>query len=417
MTLAHLATFNVNQFSSVKHQRADLLARMLGTDVVLCQETVGIDLTAFVSTVVGPPWGAYQERHGANDGHANTAVLYRLAGGVPTATGTTFLTSTQGERVRYLTTVQQGGVWYGSAHINPKRFAAGIPQQLAHLGAWVKAHPGPVVIGLDRNQCPPSALEHATGLTWHGVGIDGFLTNLPIANLKEFPQGFSDHPGVHAEVTLPAVTPPPKEPPVVASPSPKYLGPAAHTSRGNNKPIHRIVIHSTVSACEPGGAEKIARYFRTPSAGGSAHYVVDPTTEVQVVFDSVVAWHAPPNANSLGIEMCDTPGPVPTDKPGTAKYLAAKRAWRWLQPNQTLMLRRTAALAARLCAAYDVPTEFLTPADLLAGKHGITTHANVSLAFGESTHWDPGFWPQWRFMRLVRKEYAALTAQPAKRRK
>jgi hypothetical protein len=70
-----------------------------------------------------------------------------------------------------------------------------------------------------------------------------------------------------------------------------------------------------------------------------------------------------------------------------------------------------------VCAAYDVPVVFLTPADLLAGKHGITTHANVSLAFGESTHWDPGFWPQYRFMRLVRKEYAALTAPPAKRHK
>jgi hypothetical protein len=350
MTLAHVATFNVNQFSSVKHQRADLLARMFGTDVVLCQETVGVDLTAFVSTVVGPPWGAYQERHGANDGHANTAVLYRLAGGVPTATGTTFLTSTQGERVRYLTTVQQGGVWYGSAHINPKRFAAGIPQQLAHLGAWVKAHPGPVVIGLDRNQCPPSALVAATGLNWHGVGIDGFLTNLPVSNVKEFLKGFSDHPGVHAAVTLPAVKPPPKEPVVVSPPSPKYLGPAAHTMSGNNKPIHRIVIHSTVSKCEPGGAAAIAAYFRKPEAGGSAHYVVDPTPEVvQVVFDSTIAEHAPPNANSLGIEMCDTPGPVPNDKPGTAKYRAAKRAWRWVQPNQNRMLGATAALTAQ-CA-------------------------------------------------------------------
>jgi hypothetical protein len=80
----------------------------------------------------------------------------------------------------------------------------------------VKAHPGPVILGLDRNQCPPGALENATGLKWTGVGIDGFLTNLELANVAEFPMGFSDHPGVHADVTLPGrhqgdpVTPPPK---------------------------------------------------------------------------------------------------------------------------------------------------------------------------------------------------------------
>jgi hypothetical protein len=205
MTTVRVTTFNVNQFDRPRdldddgfprEQAKDLRVRMASSDVILCQETVHIDLTAFAATV--PGWGAFQIRHGANDGHANTGVLYRLSGGPITATDCTFLVNTKGERTRYLTGVQQGGVWYGSAHINPKRFAIGIPDQLAHIGAWVKAHPGPVVIGLDRNQCPPSALEHATGLTWHGVGIDGFLTNLPVSNVKEFPR---------ASRTTPASTP------------------------------------------------------------------------------------------------------------------------------------------------------------------------------------------------------------------
>lgn len=195
----------------------------------------------------------------------------------------------------------------------------------------------------------------------------------------------------------------------VQPPSPPYLGPAAHTSSGSNKPVHRVVIHSTVSPCEPGGARDIAAYFRKEIAGGSAHYVVDPAEDVQVVFDSVIAWHAPPNPNSLGIEMCDIPGPVPNDKPGTAAFKAARRAWRWVKPNQRAMLRRTAKLTAQLCAAYDVPPTFLTVADLKAGKHGVTTHNNVSQAFHQSTHWDPGFWPRRLFMRMVRKHYRALT--------
>lgn len=207
---------------------------------------------------------------------------------------------------------------------------------------------------------------------------------------------------------------------MIHAPSPKYLGPAAHTSTGANKPIHRIVIHSTVSPCQPGGAEDIARYFRSTASGGSAHYVVDPATEVQVVFDSVIAWHAPgadwsatshpepESIHSLGIEMCDIPGPVPNDKPGTARFKAAKRAWRWTLPNQRKLLDRTAHLAAQLCAAYDVPVQFLDIAELKAGKDGITTHNNVSQAYHRSTHWDPGFWPQRRFMKKVRRYHAAL---------
>lgn len=198
-----------------------------------------------------------------------------------------------------------------------------------------------------------------------------------------------------------------KQPP---APAPVYLGPAAHTSAGDNKPIHRIVIHSTVSPCEPGGARSIAAYFRSPAAGGSAHYVVDPGEVVQVVYDGVIAWHAPPNPNSLGIEMCDIPGPVPGDKPGSAAWKAARRSWRWLRPAQRQMLARTARLTAQLCAAYDVPATFLRPADLAAGRHGVTTHANVSATWHQSTHWDPGFWPRRRFMRLVRAELRKIQA-------
>src|SRR5690349_17271161 len=117
--------------------------------------------------------------------------------------------------------------------------------------------------------------------------------------------------------------------PKFRAPAPPYLGPAAHTSEGDNRPINRIVIHSTVSPCEPGGARKIAAYFRGRGSGGSAHYVVDPGEVVQVVYDGVIAWHAPPNAHSLGIEMCDIPGPLPDDGVGKATIRALRRVWRW----------------------------------------------------------------------------------------
>jgi hypothetical protein len=196
-------------------------------------------------------------------------------------------------------------------------------------------------------------------------------------------------------------------------PSPPYAGPAYRRSEGNNKPINRIVIHSTVSPCVEGGARNIAAYFRSSAAKGSAHYVIDPGEVVQAEFDSVICWHAPPNQGSLGNEMCDMPGPVPGDKPGTAAFKAAKRAWRWTKPEQMRMLRRTARLTAEQCLAYDVPPVFLSPQKLRAGKRGVTTHANVSKAFHQSTHWDPGFWPRAVFMNMVRRNVKRLRAEAA----
>lgn len=203
---------------------------------------------------------------------------------------------------------------------------------------------------------------------------------------------------------------------MIKAPAPPYVGPAAHTTIGDNKPVDRIVVHSTVSPCEPGGARRIGAYFRSPDAGGSAHYVVDPAEAVQVVYDSVIAWHAPPNRNSLGVEMCDDPGPVPDDPPGSARWKAMRRSWRWVLPNQRRMLRRTARLVAELCAAYDVPPVFRTPAQLRAGKRGITTHAYVSATWRQTNHWDPGWWPRGRFMWLVRRHYKRITTDGRKNR-
>lgn len=168
---------------------------------------------------------------------------------------------------------------------------------------------------------------------------------------------------------------------------------------GDNKPINRVVIHSTVSPCEPGGARSTAAYFRSPSSGGSAHYVVDPAQVVQVVYDGVIAEHAPPNAHSLGVEMCD--------------YPVADSAARWDDANHQLVLDRTAQLVAQLCLAYGVPIHWRTWVGLRLGRRGITSHASVSKAWHQSTHWDPGAFPRRRFMRLVR-EHARQLRKEAK---
>lgn len=175
-------------------------------------------------------------------------------------------------------------------------------------------------------------------------------------------------------------------------PAPEYLGPARFVGgRQELNPLRRIVIHCTVSPCERGGARNVARYFRdSVTRPSSAHYIVDPGEVVQVVGDHTVAFHAPPNTDTIGVELCDMQGgPIA----------------RWEDANHRAMLQRAAELVAELCLAYDVPRRRLGHLRLRAGQRGITGHVDVSRAWGQTNHSDPGDGFPWAtFMNLVRAE-------------
>lgn len=182
--------------------------------------------------------------------------------------------------------------------------------------------------------------------------------------------------------------------------SPPVVGgtPALNSGEGN-KPIHHVVIHSAVMPCEPGRARQLGTMNATGATGGSWHYATDPREAIQCSWDRWVCWHAPPNPHSIGIEMADTPG----RRPATVK-LRRMNPWRWRDANHKAMLQVTARLTAELCVLYDLPPVFLGVRQLRAGHHGITTHAMVTRTWHESVHWDPGWWPRRKFMRLVRTE-------------
>ena len=195
----------------------------------------------------------------------------------------------------------------------------------------------------------------------------------------------------------------------IRPPSPPVVGGHPHHHSGTrNKPIMRLVIHSAVIPCEPGRARQLGQWNRDGTTAGSWHYAIDPDEAIQCSYDSYVCWHAPPNAHSLGFEMCDTPGRRPDARRGSRLWWNLRKSWRWAGRNHRKTLHRTARLVAHAALAYDVPIRFLSPAELLAGRRGITTHANVSKAFRQSSHWDPGWWPRRRFMRLVRRHAREL---------
>lgn len=182
-------------------------------------------------------------------------------------------------------------------------------------------------------------------------------------------------------------------------PTPPVIGghPAKHSGKANH-PVKRVVIHSAVMDNTRGAARLLAAWNRNGTTGGSWHYAVDADEAFQCSFDSYVCWHAPPNGNSIGIEMADRPGT------GTGRL----GILRWQTPRNRRMLRRTARLTAELCLAYDLPLALLTVEGVRAGRRGIATHHTVSEAFGQSSHWDPGAWPSAKFLRMVRKHATHL---------
>lgn len=171
---------------------------------------------------------------------------------------------------------------------------------------------------------------------------------------------------------------------------------------GDNLTPTRVVIHATCPnvgyprASGPGTALGTARYFASGSAGGSAHYICDPGDEQHCVPDGTIAFHAPPNPRSIGIEINSEGGDYPKS------YTRAE----WLSPQVWPAVVRAAARTRELCDRFHIPMVRINSSDLLAGKHGICGHVDVSQAWHQSTHSDPG--PQFPWVEFM----AAVTGAP-----
>lgn len=180
-----------------------------------------------------------------------------------------------------------------------------------------------------------------------------------------------------------------------------YVGPVAHSSGNGNLPIHRIVVHCTAGGSDEGSARGTAKYFQMASATGSAHAITDANELVICALDPVVCWHAPPNPHSLGVEIeCS---------------LAGDGKGHWSLASHQKKMHLAAKWVAEKCKLHGIPIRKLTVAQLQANPsvEGICGHVDVSLAFHQSTHTDPGpYFPWSQFIGYVQAEYDALTAPP-----
>lgn len=183
----------------------------------------------------------------------------------------------------------------------------------------------------------------------------------------------------------------------------KTYYPAYHES-GQRAPgdVWWIVLHDE----EADTARSAAAYFTSSKSGGSAHLCVDADECYRCLSNTTIPWGAASSfgANTHGFHI---------EQAGYAKWSSII----WTSHLGTL--KRAAYKAAQHCVVLGIPPVFIDAAGLLVGKHGITTHAEVTAASKiqdpenawKYTHTDPGlFWPRSMFMWFVRRYYTQMTA-------
>ncbi|KQB84944.1 MULTISPECIES: peptidoglycan recognition protein family protein [Corynebacterium] len=145
---------------------------------------------------------------------------------------------------------------------------------------------------------------------------------------------------------------------------------------GTTSTPRRVLVVHTFEDNGTLSAEGMARYQSTPAAGGSYHIVIDNDgVTYRENDDPFMPWSAMPTGNRIGYHFS----------------LSGKAAWsreQWLaRPKQ---LNSLAKILAAYSTAYGIPLILRTADQVRAGKWGVCGHNEISLAFGESDHTDPG---------------------------
>ena len=141
-----------------------------------------------------------------------------------------------------------------------------------------------------------------------------------------------------------------------------------------------IVIHTMEASETAQRAENTAAYFANPPDGRqvSSHYCADNDSVVQCVDLDDIAWtvgNRPGNYRGINWELSG---------------FANQTRDQWLDPFGRAMLAQAAPLMKSDSARFGIPVRRCTVSDLQARKPGYTTHNDLRVAFGVTTHTDPG---------------------------
>lgn len=165
----------------------------------------------------------------------------------------------------------------------------------------------------------------------------------------------------------------------------RWMPPRSYSASRPGGPPKWIVIHSTEGSEGKRSAENGAAYDQKRTDQVSAHFYADSDSVVQCVRTTDRAHTAAGHGNLWGIhiEVC-----------GKAGQSAAQ----WDDAVSRATLQQVAGLCRVLRRKYPFPLIRLTAAQLKGSSMGFCRHADVTAAWGESTHTDPG--PNFPWARL-----------------
>lgn len=138
-----------------------------------------------------------------------------------------------------------------------------------------------------------------------------------------------------------------------------------------------VVIHATDNTAD---AHAEAEYATRRPDHTSAHFYVDDHQAFRALplGDIAFGCFSMGNSRSVQLELCGLSGQI-----------------------SDATMRSAAPLVAEVCRRYALPIEKLSPADLVAGQRGICGHADVTLAWHQGDHTDPGAFNWSAFLSYV----------------
>jgi N-acetyl-anhydromuramyl-L-alanine amidase AmpD len=170
-----------------------------------------------------------------------------------------------------------------------------------------------------------------------------------------------------------------------------WIPPRSWTN-ANRKSVQLIVMHTTQGNVSDMSAENGANYSAERTDGTSAHYYCDSNSIVHCVRTADVAHTARSEGNKRGIhyELCTK---------------AESSSSTWANAYHTAMLQRAAKQCAKDAKKWNIPVRHVTVSQLKDGEKGFCSHHDITLAFRQSTHTDPGpNFPWTRFLTMVQNE-------------
>lgn len=165
--------------------------------------------------------------------------------------------------------------------------------------------------------------------------------------------------------------------------------------RPNGPPLW-LVVHTMEAQEHSTTAENTANYFANPGDGRtvSSHYCCDNNSIVQCVKLSDTAYtvgNTPGNYRGINYEFAGFASQTPPQ---------------WGDSYSMAMLQRAAPYFRADAERFGIPLRHCSVNDLVEFRAGITSHNDMRLAFGVTTHTDPGpNFPWDEFMEMVRGEY------------